>query len=245
MGADDTRAACRGDRLAAPAVVRGRGAQGRPPERALHGPGQPVPGHRARVGGSRGRADRRDPVRRPAVQDRAAGLRGVRLGARHLHRGHDRQRDDRGGRRRRRPAAPRPDGDAAVLRLQHGRLLEPLAVVHRSAWIPRSCRTCSSSTGSARAPTARSCGRASARTAGCSSGSSSASRARPRPWTPRSGRLPAPGALDVDGLAIADGALEQLLALDVPGWLEEMGLIREHFARFGDKLPAQLAAYAD
>jgi phosphoenolpyruvate carboxykinase (GTP) len=59
------------------------------------------------------------------------------------------------------------------------------------------------------------------------------------------GRLPAPGALDVDGLAIADGALEQLLALDVPGWLEEMGLIREHFARFGDKLPAQLAAYAD
>ncbi len=59
------------------------------------------------------------------------------------------------------------------------------------------------------------------------------------------GRLPAPGALDVDGLAIADGALDQLLALDVPGWLEEMGLIREHFARFGDKLPAQLAAYAD
>ena len=44
---------------------------------------------------------------------------------------------------------------------------------------------------------------------------------------------------------IADGALEQLLALDVPGWLEEMGLIREHFARFGDKLPAELAAYAD
>jgi len=59
------------------------------------------------------------------------------------------------------------------------------------------------------------------------------------------GRLPAPGALDVAGLEIADGALDQLLALDVPGWLEEMGLIREHFARFGDKLPAELAAYAD
>ena len=57
--------------------------------------------------------------------------------------------------------------------------------------------------------------------------------------------MPAPGALDVAGLEIADGALEQLLALDVPGWLEEMGLIREHFARFGDKLPAELAAYAD
>jgi phosphoenolpyruvate carboxykinase (GTP) len=59
------------------------------------------------------------------------------------------------------------------------------------------------------------------------------------------GRLPAPGALDLAGLEIADGALEELLALDVPGWLEEMGLIREHFARFGDKLPAELAAYAD
>jgi phosphoenolpyruvate carboxykinase (GTP) len=59
------------------------------------------------------------------------------------------------------------------------------------------------------------------------------------------GRLPAPGALDVEGLGLADGALGQLLAIDVPGWLEEIGLIREHFARFGDKLPAQLVAYAD
>ena len=57
----------------------------------------------------------------------------------------------------------------------------------------RSCRTCSSSTGSARAKTASSCGRASARTAGCSSGSSGASRARRRPWTPRSGGCRHPG----------------------------------------------------
>src|SRR5919108_2576440 len=35
--------------------------------------------------------------------------------------------DDRGGRRRGRQAALRPDGDAALLRLQHGRLLRPLA----------------------------------------------------------------------------------------------------------------------
>ena len=35
--------------------------------------------------------------------------------------------DDRGRRRRGRQAALRPDGDAAVLRLQHGRLLRPLA----------------------------------------------------------------------------------------------------------------------
>jgi phosphoenolpyruvate carboxykinase (GTP) len=59
------------------------------------------------------------------------------------------------------------------------------------------------------------------------------------------GRLPAPGALDVEGLALADGAMDELLAIDVPGWLEEIGLIREHFARFGHKLPATLTAYAD
>jgi phosphoenolpyruvate carboxykinase (GTP) len=59
------------------------------------------------------------------------------------------------------------------------------------------------------------------------------------------GRLPAPGALDVDGLTLADGALEHLLDVDVAGWLNEVGLIREHFARFGDRLPAPLAAKAD
>ncbi len=59
------------------------------------------------------------------------------------------------------------------------------------------------------------------------------------------GRLPAPGALDVSGLSLREGALDELLALDVAGWLEEVGLIREHFARFGDRLPQPLADCAD
>jgi phosphoenolpyruvate carboxykinase (GTP) len=59
------------------------------------------------------------------------------------------------------------------------------------------------------------------------------------------GRLPAPGSLDLDGLDLAEGALEQLFRVDVPGWLEEVALIRTHFARFGDRLPAQLATCAD
>ena len=41
--------------------------------------------------------------------------------------------DDRGDRRRRRQAAPRPVRDAAVLRLPHGRLLRPLAGASASA----------------------------------------------------------------------------------------------------------------
>ena len=49
-----------------------------------------------------------------------------------------------------RQAALRPDGDAAVLRLQHGRLLRPLADDRRSTPTRRSCRRSSSSTGSAR-----------------------------------------------------------------------------------------------
>jgi phosphoenolpyruvate carboxykinase (GTP) len=59
------------------------------------------------------------------------------------------------------------------------------------------------------------------------------------------GRLPAPGALDLSGLDLAEGAMEELLAVDLEGWLTEVGLIREHFARFGDRLPAAMAEAVD
>ena len=32
-------------------------------------------------------------------------------------------------------------------------------------------------------------------------------------------------------------ALNELLRVDIDGWLAEVPLIREHFERFGDKLP--------
>lgn len=54
------------------------------------------------------------------------------------------------------------------------------------------------------------------------------------------GRLPAPGALDLSGLTLAPGALEQLLAVDVSGWLEELPLIEAHYRRFGERTPAAL-----
>ena len=152
---------------------------GRPPERPLHRPGRAGAVHRARVGGPGRRADRRDPLRRPPRHRRAAGARGLRLGARSLPRRDDVVGDDRRRRRRRRPAALRPVRAAAVLRLQHGRLLRPLAEA-RQAKTASSCRRSSTSTGSARATTASSSGPASARTAACSSGSSAASTARAR-----------------------------------------------------------------
>ena len=49
-----------------------------------------------------------------------AGHRGLRLGARRIPRRHHSIRTDRGSRRKRRGAAPRPVRDAAILRLQHG-----------------------------------------------------------------------------------------------------------------------------
>jgi phosphoenolpyruvate carboxykinase (GTP) len=51
------------------------------------------------------------------------------------------------------------------------------------------------------------------------------------------GRLPAPGALDVSGLSIPPAALDELLKVDVEGWLAELPQIREHYARFGMRLP--------
>ncbi|ABM62437.1 phosphoenolpyruvate carboxykinase (GTP) [Halorhodospira halophila] len=54
------------------------------------------------------------------------------------------------------------------------------------------------------------------------------------------GRLPRPGDIDLSGLEIGPETLTDLLAVDGPGWRREIALIREHYAQFGDRLPAQL-----
>jgi phosphoenolpyruvate carboxykinase (GTP) len=54
------------------------------------------------------------------------------------------------------------------------------------------------------------------------------------------GAVPAPDALDVSGLRIAPQAVQELLRVDVDGWLAELPLIREHYARFGERLPKAL-----
>jgi phosphoenolpyruvate carboxykinase (GTP) len=54
------------------------------------------------------------------------------------------------------------------------------------------------------------------------------------------GRLPAPGALDLQGLDVKPDVLAKLLAVDAAGWKAELPLIREHFEKFGDHLPQGL-----
>ena len=136
----------------------------RPSELPLHRAGRSVPIDRSGVGESRRRADQRLYLRRPHAQEHAARLPGLQLGARRLPCRHDGLRGDGGGDRRHRDPA-RPDGDAAVLRLQHG------ATTSTTGWTSAARsptrRAFSASTGSAATTTASSCGPASARTCAC------------------------------------------------------------------------------
>ena len=55
------------------------------------------------------------------------------------------------------------------------------------------------------------------------------------------GYLPASGAVDTSGLDVTDAQMEELLHVDVEEWLNEIALIREHYERFGEKLPEALS----
>jgi phosphoenolpyruvate carboxykinase (GTP) len=59
------------------------------------------------------------------------------------------------------------------------------------------------------------------------------------------GRLPRPADLDVSGLDVSPSNLTTLLSVDVDGWLAEIPLIREHFAKFGAHLPRALEQELD
>ena len=54
------------------------------------------------------------------------------------------------------------------------------------------------------------------------------------------GFLPATDSLDTEGLSINTADLEAITSLDTDGWREAVPQIREHFAVFGDRLPAKL-----
>jgi phosphoenolpyruvate carboxykinase (GTP) len=54
------------------------------------------------------------------------------------------------------------------------------------------------------------------------------------------GNVPAPGDLDTDGLDISATDLETLLCVDLDVWKQEAALVPDHFATFGDHLPAEL-----
>jgi phosphoenolpyruvate carboxykinase (GTP) len=63
------------------------------------------------------------------------------------------------------------------------------------------------------------------------------SSARPTPI----GLLPAPDAIDTTSLEISPDDLATLLSIDTDGWSSAVPQIKEHYAKFGDHLPAELS----
>jgi phosphoenolpyruvate carboxykinase (GTP) len=59
------------------------------------------------------------------------------------------------------------------------------------------------------------------------------------------GRLPTTASLPTDGLDIPDTAIDELLSVDDDAWRTELPLIGEHYAVFGDHLPAALREQLD
>src|SRR4051812_33625227 len=59
------------------------------------------------------------------------------------------------------------------------------------------------------------------------------------------GLLPEEGAIDRAGLDVSDEAMEELLSVDTEAWKEQLPQVREHFAKFGDDLPAELQQQLD
>jgi phosphoenolpyruvate carboxykinase (GTP) len=59
------------------------------------------------------------------------------------------------------------------------------------------------------------------------------------------GRVPAPGALDLDGLAVDPADVAAALRVDRDEWLAEVPQVTEWFERFGEKLPGVLWAELD
>ncbi len=59
------------------------------------------------------------------------------------------------------------------------------------------------------------------------------------------GYVPAPGAVDINGLDVTDEQMEELSHVDTEEWINEITLIREHYERFGEKLPKVLSDELD
>jgi len=55
------------------------------------------------------------------------------------------------------------------------------------------------------------------------------------------GKVPSPTAINTEGLGIDAAQMAKALAVNVDEWKDEVALIEEHFAQFGNHLPAELS----
>ncbi|MDB5693496.1 MAG: phosphoenolpyruvate carboxykinase, partial [Alphaproteobacteria bacterium] len=56
------------------------------------------------------------------------------------------------------------------------------------------------------------------------------------------GLLPTAGAIDTDGLNVSPEAMEELLSVDTELVKAQLPQIRDHLAKFGEKLPVEISA---
>lgn len=59
------------------------------------------------------------------------------------------------------------------------------------------------------------------------------------------GLVPAEGALNLEGLDISEEDIAALMAVNTDEWSEQLPQVREHYAKFGDRLPDELRAQLD
>ena len=59
------------------------------------------------------------------------------------------------------------------------------------------------------------------------------------------GLVPAPGAINVEGLDVSEADMAKLLDVDAQEWRDEVPNIREYYVQFADRLPKALAAQVD
>ncbi|HON53790.1 MAG TPA: phosphoenolpyruvate carboxykinase domain-containing protein, partial [Bacteroidales bacterium] len=56
------------------------------------------------------------------------------------------------------------------------------------------------------------------------------------------GFVPTIDGINIDGINVSKADMEELLKVDKNLWKAEVELIKEHYARFGNKIPAALTA---
>ena len=246
MGGHDRRAARSRHRLAGQAVD----ARDRTPRPPTPTPASPRRRRSARRSRPSGRT-------RPACRSRrscsAAGAartvplvtEALRLGARRVPRLDHGLGDHGGAAGRGRQAALRPDGDAAVLRLQHGRLLRPLAEHrqgHRRREAAQALLRQLVPPGRRRPLPVAGLRREQPR---AQVGLRAGRRRPPTPSTRRSACCPRPTPSTPTASTSPPTTSETLLVVDADGWSRAIPEIREHFARFGDDIPAPLVDAVD
>jgi phosphoenolpyruvate carboxykinase (GTP) len=59
------------------------------------------------------------------------------------------------------------------------------------------------------------------------------------------GWVPAPGAIDIEGVDVSKEDMEELLRVDNDEWRAEIPLIREHYAQFEGRIPDELTRTVD